>query len=432
MFEKEEELLNESKERLERIPVPDELVTVAIQEGYLKARHKKRKRQRISWAVSIAAVLMLTFVTSIRVSPTFASAVANIPWLEPFVEMIQLDKGLEEAIENEYYESIGISQSKDGYTFTLDGVIVDETGAEIFYSLKEPEGEGSSNLEKIMFKNGSEDLLKTSSYGYDHRTEENSSNKISVNFKEEKKLASKEFTLDITLDNTKKTGFTIPFTLKNDIKEGKVYAINEEVEIDGQKIKIKEVTVNPLRVGITIQINPQNEMEIMTIENMRLEDENGETWGSVKNGVTAFGGSQDKERTFFLQSNYFREPKELYLKIDKVQALPKEESYLLVDLEKQEVLNKMVNDKVEILKVTSNELEYQIDSTEDFNYTLFSSGIDAQGNTVDIPSSSTVYKDDYVTVGTVYFETKNIVNPIKLPFSYYPNYLEESASVRIK
>ncbi len=433
MFEKEEELLNESKERLEQVPVPDDLVNVAIREGYLKARHKKRKLQRISWAISIAAVLMLTFVTSIRVSPAFASAVANLPWLEPLVEMVQMDKGLEGIIKNEYYESVGISQSKDGYTLTVDGVIIDQTGVELFYTLDTSTGKEFSRFDKIILKNGEEDLLDNSGYSYGNHSEKHKSGNLSVYFGGEKILASKNLTLGITLDNAQKTSFTIPFSIKNDIKKGKVYDLNETVEIDSQKIKIKEAIVSPLRVAIKLEIDSQNVMEILTFENMRLEDENGETWGSIRNGVTASGGTEDKERIFFLQSNYFREPKELYLKIDKVQALPKEQSYLLVDFEKKEVLNKLIDNKMQILSITSHTLEYQIKTAEaNHHISLFSSGIDAKGKTVDISSSSSSQMEDYEYVHNLSFESEDFVNPVKLPFDYYPNYLEGSASIRIK
>ena len=103
---------------------------------------------------------------------------------------------------------------------------------------------------------------------------------------------------------------------------------------------MKEITVYPLRVAVNIEFDEQNDMEILQFEDMRIEDENGEVWSSIQNGTSGFGGVGNKERTYFLQSNYFKEPKKLYFKFDKVQALPKEESYLLIDLEKKEVLNK--------------------------------------------------------------------------------------------
>lgn len=173
-------------------------------------------------------------------------------------------------------------------------------------------------------------------------------------------------------------------------------------------------------------------MKILQFEDMRIEDENGEIWSSIRNGISGRGENQNKENTYFLQSNYFKEPKELYLKFDKVQALPKEESYLLVDFAKKEILEQPSHRKIEVLNIGDNTIElkyYPI--RENYMYTLFSQGENAKGEIVDIPGQSNHGNDkEQFSINTL--DEKDIINPIRLDFIAYPNYLDGSASIQIK
>lgn len=435
MYEKEEEMLNESKKQLEQIEVPEPQIDEAIQQGMQKAKRKKRKHKKTLWTVSVAAILMLAFITSIQVSPAFANAVASIPGMERFVDLIQFDKGLEAIIENDYYESVGVSQVKDNMTFTIDGVVLDETGMELFYTL-----EANSNIEKIKF--GKVDVLNdgnrlsenaATSYGYVHQEKTNRiEEKISFTFQETKQFTSKEFELILQIENGKQTTFKIPFTLKNKIQQGKIYTLNREVEMDGQKMVVKNIILYPLRVAVKIAFDGQNDMEILQFEDMRIEDENGEVWSSIQNGTSGFGGVGNKERTYFLQSNYFKEPKELYLKFDKVQALSKEESYLLVDFSKKEILKQPSDRKMEVIDVGSNSIELKYQTIrENHMYALFSQGENAKGEVVDIPTESN-WGDGEEQHSKITVDTKDIINPVKIDFVAYPNYLDGSISIQIK
>ena len=434
MYEKEEEMLDKTKKKLEQVVVPEQLVNDAIQQGIFQAKNKRRKRKKTLWAFSVAAILILTFVTSIRVSPTFASAISTIPGMERFVHLIQIDKGIEAIVENDYYESIGITQVKNNISFTVDGIIIDETGAEIFYTLEAPHSlEGMHYQEIKLFNNGKE-LIASSGYDIPNQEQENRKvDKISLVFVETEQFISKEFEVQLKVEQANKTtSFKLPFTLKNEIKSGKIYTLNKNVEIDSQQIEVKEIKVYPLRVAITLEFDEQNEMKILGFEDMRIEDENGEIWGSIQSGIGGFGENKNKVNTYFLQSNYFKEPKELHLKFDKVQALPKEESYLLVDFAKKEILKQPSYRKIEVLNVSSNTIELKYHPIrENHMYTLFSQGENAKGEIVDIPKQSNRGDDkEQFSINTL--DEKDIINPVRLDFIAYPNYLDGSVSIQVK
>src|SRR5690606_21037341 len=85
------------------------------------------------------ALLLVSFIFSIRVFPSFAEAVSRIPVLEQLVRLIDHDPGLQSAIENEFMQPIGITKEHNGVRFTLDGIIVDEGRMNIFYTVESPE-----------------------------------------------------------------------------------------------------------------------------------------------------------------------------------------------------------------------------------------------------------------------------------------------------
>ena len=434
MYEREEEMLDATKKKLEQVVVPEELVNNAIQQGLFQAKSKKQKRKKTLWAISVAAILILTFVTSIRVSPAFASAVSTIPGMERFVHLVQFDKGIEAIVENDYYEPIGKSQVKDEITFTVDGIIIDETGAEIFYTIEAPYSLENMDYEHIKLLNDGQELLTSSFYnppGQD--TANRNVDNFSLVFVETEQFTSNNFEVQLEVKQANKTTlFKVPFTIKNEIKAGKIYTLNETVEIDNQQIQINEIKVNPLRVAVTLEFNKQNDMKILQFEDMRIEDENGEVWSSIRNGISGRGENQNKENTYFLQSNYFKEPKKLYLKFDKVQALPKGESYLLVDFAKKEILEQPTERKVEVSSVGSDTIKLKYRPIrKDHMYSLFSQGENAKGEIVDIPRQSNGGNNDE-QYAEITLDGKDIINPVKINFISYPNYLNGSVSIRIK
>ena len=91
------------------------------------------------------------------------------------------------------------------------------------------------------------------------------------------------FTLDMdVLFQGEAISFSLPFELKENVKQGKTIVLNEEVEIESQKLTIKEITIYPLRVAVKIAFDEANTKKILGFEDMRLEDENGEVWGSIR------------------------------------------------------------------------------------------------------------------------------------------------------
>lgn len=437
MFEHEEQQLREVKSKLDNLTIPGVQLDDAIQRGFIIAdsewRAKRRKHRKSLWTIAVAAIFLLTFVTSIRVSPVFAHAVASIPGMGKLVEYIQYDKGLQGIMDNEYYQSVHASQVKDDITLTIDGVILDESGIVIAYTLEAPYSIEDLNYKKIkLYHNGKEISPGVMTYNNPNQLHKNrKEDLLQIGFSDKQSFEGQEFVLELQLDNNAKgTVFSLPFELPEKVKKAKVYTLNKEIEVDNQKMTIQDITIYPLRVAITIAFDDANTMEIFNFEDMRIEDDKGEVWSSIRNGMTVSGVGEE-ERIYYLQSNYFAKPKKLYFKMNKMQALPKDESYLLVDLQKQEVLKQPSAGKIEVTEVATNRIEARFRDEKNHMYSLFLDTINADGDAVETVSEGVRMSEGFV-YSDLTFKEQQHKNPLRINFSAYPNYINGDISVELK
>lgn len=412
-------------QELTQIKVPQEQLVNARLKSMNRYHSEKRIRQRIWQSLAIVTILIVVLVTSIRVSPVLANSLAKIPIFAPIVHMINDDKGVQDIVNNQYYEELGVSQSKNELTFTLQGVIADETGMILPYTLTAPFDIQQLDIKNIHLKLNGEEVPVGLGYGW-YRGEETTviEENFQVTFNEPINYQGAQFELVIQVNDQQQTTFSIPFTVKKPIAKAKVYVVNKELSFEGQHITVKSVSISPLRTGITMALDPHNTMRILGFEDIRMLDERGEAWTTIQNGLTATGNLLDGEATFYLQSNYFREPKQLSLAIGKVVALPVGQDYIEVDFNKNKVLAKpplaglaiQVNDQM----VTLHAPKHFQDKLSAF----LGRAVDAQGTEFYSNCSSHSGPKENQIVQNESYDLKGIVNPVRIYFNYYENYLE--------
>ncbi|HSI66063.1 MAG TPA: DUF4179 domain-containing protein [Planococcus sp. (in: firmicutes)] len=442
MYEQEEKKLYSFKDRLEQVPLPIDAADGAIMQGLDRAKREKAqsraRRKRSLWSIAAAAVLILTLVTTIRVSPAFASAVASLPGMEKFVELIQYDKGLSAVFENDYYQPIAESQTVDNATLTIDGVILDESGMNIFYTLESAVDMDDIVVHTPVLENEQE--IPPDSISYNHPISQEDSPKIysdilGFTFQDPIKFENLDFTLElkVTLDGNE-FDFSIPFTVPEDVRPSIVYEIKEDVEVEGQEFTVEEVAVHPLRVGIRISFDPDNTKKILQFEDIRLEDENGEAWSSIANGISASGDIDDGELVYYLQSNYFETPEELYLRINKMQAVDLEDSYFLVDTDKNLLVHRPKDGRLELIDSNRNGIEMTLrkdDETEQ-TYGIDKSITDANGESLDMRNSGISSGYEGKQDISINFDDNGYANPVRVDLFAYPNYINGDVKIELK
>ncbi|MFF3024263.1 DUF4179 domain-containing protein [Gottfriedia sp. NPDC057948] len=438
MFEKEERELKNLKEKYENVDIPLDDIDEAIQIGFQNAKEvkmiKKPKRKFRIWSIVAAAVFLFGILASIRVSPTFADYLTNIPGMEKIVKLIRDDKGLISAVENKYAQEINISQEKSGIKVTIDSVIADEQGILIFYTIDAKETQHNFTLKEVSLKpsNGEELPEHTSSFDLPVEDELNTyTSKIEYLFQETNE--QKDFNLDLKIKSKEVSEqFSIPFSLKKLEKTKQIYELNKTVMIDGQKITIKKVTVYPLRVAVQVKMDPNNTKKILDFTDFELLDQNGEVWSKITNGTTA-NILSDNERIIYLQSNYFKDPKELYFVINKLQAIDKEDEYLVIDTEKQKILKQPRGNYLSDLKKEGDTIFFTLNTKKEFNYDMIGSITDANGKEIEMNES---YMEGNVNnkqiIGFKISSRQKYMNPIKIDLVSFPSYIEGDAKVRVK
>ncbi|MBB4825489.1 hypothetical protein HNO89_002723 [Sporosarcina luteola] len=438
MYEKEEAELKKLKHQLNRLPLSVDKADQAIQAGWERAKqetcYKKPKRRRIIWSMIAAVLLFLTFVTSIRVSPAFSSAVASIPGMEKFVHLIQHDKGLDAIFENEYDQKVDVSQTVDGLTFTIEGVILDELGMSIFYTVKSKEGLQSFQMQSIDLKNNQG--IPPGGVSHSNPVDETIkeySDRINYQFSNPVIFSDLSFVLEVeTVFQGATILFSLPFELQENVKEGKVIQVNQEVEMESQKFTIEEIIIYPLRTAVTVSFNEANSMKLLHFEDMRLVNEKGELWGSITNGASA--SKTEKQTTYYLQSNYFQQPDKLYLQINRLEALDKTESTLVINTDAATVIQMPEYDNLEVVKMKRNYVEMLVKGQNIFEHrhNLVGQITDKNGKVVGISSSSISDEAHDAKRYEITFETVDYENPLYLEFSSYPHYIEGDVKIELK
>lgn len=436
----EEKNLVKWKEEIEKNEIQDEQLENAILEGFKKAKDtksKRRFRRRSVWVAITAAILLLSFVTSIRVSPVFANAIASIPGMSGFVEMIQDNKGLQLAVENEHFQAIGTSKEIEGLKVTLEGIITDETTLLAFFTTQTTKFSNQSQSEFRILNLQGEVIGHSISIhsSYEH-ADKRSTSTTEVEFEFLNKVPSGELVIEYEvrekIDGDVIKTLSIPF--QNNLKPIKKeqYMINETAFVEGQKIHIRSVTIGSLRTAVVVEFDEDNTKKILGFEDLKLIDDKGEIWSSIKNGVTASGTDEPNVTIYYLQSNYFKKTYHFTLKFNKLMAIDKDEAYILIDTVKQEIIKQPREMKFSNLKISGSAISLEMEGESWQHYDPFSTVYDINDKEVESSSGWSASVDGENLKLGFQLTGKDFTNPIKLPLHYYPSYINGDVTIKIK
>lgn len=188
-----------------------------------------------------------------------------------------------------------------------------------------------------------------------------------------------------------------------------------------------------MRAAIHVKMDPNNSKRIFSFDDLRLVDENGETWNKIANGITANQISPE-EAIIYLQSNYFREPKELYLVLNKIQAVDKDEDHVIVDPKNQKILKQPKGRFLSNLRVEGNDLIFDMHAKKEFRSFPFTKITDASGREI-LSKYSSILASDEEGVTELHVNIPNLntrPNPIFLELTAYPSWIKGNEKIKIK
>lgn len=436
--------------------VPNEKVHSAVRSGFEKGKKEqqdlKRKKiiKRSSWSIVIAAILLISVVTSISVSPAFANKIASFPGMESIVTLIQQqDNSLIAAVEEDFYQSLNLSQEKNGIKVTLDGVIADRKGVVIFYTVQSRKKDQPLKVEYLnLMKEDYRNLpmFNTTFYDSDKPIIKDNvfSAMMTLEVMDNHIVGDGNFLWEIGLKNGNKVEhFQIPFEFKKSSFVSKTIALNKEVIIEGQRITVQKVILDPIRATVKLKVDPNNSKKIFSFQNLKFVNGTGDEW-IINNKGTAFRNSDGTEWSITLQSPYFNDSDNLKLEFGKIAAIDKTDAYILIDTKSKKYLKQPSESIFSNLEVKDNKVSFLMDVNEEYNMLVSSSFQDNGGKEFFIKydhTNPTRWKK-YVNgsmevVGKslkLKFElpTESFVDPLKFDLDYYPSWIEGDAIVEIK
>lgn len=423
---------SQAQHELDKIKIPQDALDQAVRQGARKAK-QRRSNRRVLWPTLVSVALIVLFVTSIRVSPAFASAVSQLPGMERIVAYVQGedDRGLLSVVQNDYYQALGISQEVNYKTLTIDGVIPDEQGMVVFYTIESAEGvEFRGEALKIY----AEGQNLPSSYTYNNPDAQKAGrfeDTAHFHYGDPVDVTMRNYTFEVQLKDAKETTFSIDFELPKAMKPSKVYTLNHDIEVDGNVLHFKEAIVSPRKVGITLSYDANNPDTIYFIEKMELRDQKGEVWDTIQNGLSGTFNEEMTERTYYFQSSYFDEPEQLTLFIDRIQALPKGNDYMLINFEERQVIYTPPYADFDVSLIGDNALSFTLKQiNETFSHGMIGNAVDETQKQVTIKSESFATYDGRHHID-VQFDTKTFNGETRIEFGAYPHYLDGSAEIQI-
>ena len=321
-------------------------------------RHRAARKRRL-WGIpvgSLAACFAL-FVGLVNAFPTFAAACEDVPVLGALAEAVRFSPSLSAAVEHDYVQPVGQSQTKNGITATVESIIVDQKQVNIFFTL---EGEGYESLSAEMprfspaqqcsilgsdFQQKPGTLLNFTLDYVDQDVPDGFTMTFSVTGQRAGEQQETPAAPDRAIEDEMLAPSTEPeaeilaeftFTLTFDPQftaQGEVLAVNRTFTLDGQTFTLTEAEVYPTHLRINVEGAEDNTAWLKGLE-FYLENEDGERFDAVSGGVTASGDTDSPAMVSYrLESPWFSGSDHLTVHITGAKWLAKEHQRVYVDLE---------------------------------------------------------------------------------------------------
>ncbi|WP_214484685.1 DUF4179 domain-containing protein [Bacillus sp. SM2101] len=322
--------------------------------GLYKAQKRKKVRRRFYISTVVSSLIILIFISSIRISPTFAMYVTNIPGLSKVVQIINNDKGIKAAINNNYIQTIGAYDENNGDIFTIEHAILDEKKLILFYTIECKENNKPHYIEypELYSINGEKIDLVLSEW---NRPLNNNLIRIDLSLNEE---LPENLILKVPFQSNENQSiarykYEIPFSINKKLFSAveQTIKINKTIDIDGQRVYFNYLTINPTHSELKVSFDDKNNKEILGFENLRLTDQDGNNWFNNKSGPMSYNMINNGIIRF--ESSYFYKLEELYIEFSGIRAVDKDSLDVVIDLENETII-KAPDDKLSLQSVSGS------------------------------------------------------------------------------
>jgi len=403
---------------LQELETPPEKLETTVERAMNRKNALQRKRRAVWGSVGSFAACFAAFVLSVNCFPTFAKACESIPVLSALAEAVRFSPSLSAAVEHDYVQPMNLSQTENGVTATVEYLIVDQKQVNIFYTLK-------GDFDRIWAEKVTLQPKDNHVMSYDgFQNPPGSLQDITVDYLEEDVPESLRLTLAVAAENgaeeweapqqifedellrpvvRQKPEILAEFTFDlhfdpSFTAAGEVIPVHETVTLAGQSITVAEAEIYPTHVRINVADDPANTAWLKGLH-FYLENERGERFEPISNGISATGSDTPTMVSYRLESPYFGESRHLTLHITGSEWLDKDHEWLEIDLARAQA--ERLPEGVELLETVHRPGGWVVTflaerRKETASYQIFYTTFrDGKGNEYDSNGrSSTVYDGD--------------------------------------
>lgn len=272
--------------------IEDQYIEEAMME---KVSFKKTSKQKWVWiATSVAAVFVLAFIGVVNAFPGVAMAMNNVVGLKELVQLVTVDESMKACLENEYAQYIGEEQvMRDGHYSKVYYVVADATHISIFYKTDVPyDGAEYHHFANAFCNDGSGIAAIWSVNSVKTDIEDLYELRLTFLDELEKDMLPESIQMVIDFGKTWENGYpteeggfiqqpeeTVTYEIKLENKffvEPVVYDIQEEVELDGQKILFEKIEVYPTMTRLFYSEDTDNTYELIDLDVILKDDKGNE------------------------------------------------------------------------------------------------------------------------------------------------------------
>lgn len=340
---------NEFEAMIEELNQPAPALETTLDRAYKKRRNRTTKM--IVRPVAGLAACFALFVLLVNFSAPVAYACSRIPILRELAEAVMFSKSLTDAVENEYVQTMDLSQTENDITAEVAYLIVDPKQVNVFYRLSSDKYDQLAADPKVLNSDG----VRPASCSY-HSTgfdaENGALRTLCIDFADDNVPSSLIVRLDvysngvihehIAPDNSIGDVHEEPdylanfeFFLEFDplfTASGKVIPVNQTVILDGQAITITDIEVYPTHLRVDIAESADNTAWLKGLD-FYIETDWGMKFEAASSGIISTGSNDSPSMVSYrADSSYFYEAEHLKLVITGAEWLRKDMETTYVNL----------------------------------------------------------------------------------------------------
>lgn len=313
-----------------------------------RARAKRRLWKRRVFGVPLAgaAALFLALVVLVNVYVPFAYAL-SAAGLKSVVRAVTMNPSLRVALEHDYAQYVGQSQTIGDITVTVDAVIADSAQVNVFYRVEsktyvkfhsevvfsDPAGARVLHAGNIVADEGN---CGRNNFAIADFGRGSTPDKLHFTIKIPEASVQKDHETGPVWTELDQSTYAFSFDLPLDsraIRQGEHHEIDRWITMDGQRIYVESVEVYPSHIRIRLW-GDENNTALLHDLSFCLRDENGRENQSIRNGFVTSGEIEGENAPLILrqESTFFWESEHLTLCISGAQWRDKSTGVATFDL----------------------------------------------------------------------------------------------------